>query len=408
MKKMSLFIRIMFYGLILSTLIGIISFLFILLESNLSHYIWGTFLKQGPFKHLFTLIFCILGGVIVGKLRSKWGDFPQTAHYTLSKLKKYQTVNYQPVFKNLFIAFIILIFGAGVGPEAALLSAVLMLSIWQADKLRYLVVNQKEFMALTPINRVIHMLHPTRYLVTYKTITPPTNPKFIATKKAVNLLFILNGLVSFIVLMKLTNQPSFISKMGESTSWQLKDLWYFIPLIILGTLSGILYNILKKNMRQWFNFWSNQPIKKALIGSMTIFMIGTFFPNLLFSGQVTLGSVPNEYLNFSALVLFVIVGIKLIFLQICLNTGWIGGDIFPIVFASIIQGFAFSQLFPSVDVIFLVAIVATSMAITILQSPIGVALFISLFFPINILPVILSTAFLSKLILLHPRMKYQN
>lgn len=86
----------------------------------------------------------------------------------------------------------------------------------------------------------------------------------------------------------------------------------------------------------------------------------------------------------------------MVFLQICLNTGWIGGDIFPIVFASIIQGFAISQVLPTFDVIFIVATVATAMAVTILDSPIGVAVFIALFFPIQMIPVIFATALILK------------
>ena len=151
-------------------------------------------------------------------------------------------------------------------------------------------------------------------------------------------------------------------------------------------------------MADWMNFWSDQPIKKALIGSFAIFIVGMFTPNLLFSGQVTLGAVPKEYLDFSTLLLVCVVIIKLVFLQVCLNTGWIGGDIFPIVFSAILLGFGLSQLLPNFDTVFIVATVATAMTISILQSPLGLAIFIALFFPVQILPIILLTALLLKVI----------
>lgn len=84
--------------------------------------------------------------------------------------------------------------------------------------------------------------------------------------------------------------------------------------------------------------------------------------------------------------------LKLLFLQICLNTGWIGGDIFPIVFAAIIQGFAISQLIPQTDRLLIVAVVSTSIAIAIINSPFPVGLFMMLFFPINLSPIILAVA----------------
>ena len=395
MKKETLIIRIIFYGLLLSSLIGFISFGFIFLESHISHFLWDKLLNDMPFKGISILIFCLIGSFCIGKLREKWGDYPQTAHDSIDQLKKIQTVNYRPAFKSLFVALLVLIFGAGVGPEAALLGAIVMLSIWQADKMRYLFFNQETFINLSPFERISHMLHPTKYLVTYNAESAPKGENFLSTKKALNIFFSVNGLISFTILMKLTKQPSFISKMGD-TSWHLKDLWIFIPLLIVGLLSGKIYNVFKKKMSLWFNFWQDEPVKKALLGSLSIFVVGIFFPNLLFSGQVALGSVPKDYVKFSFIILLLVVIIKLVFLQICLNTGWIGGDIFPIVFASIIQGFAISQVLPTFDVIFIVATVATAMAVTILDSPIGVAVFIALFFPIQMIPVIFATALILK------------
>jgi H+/Cl- antiporter ClcA len=145
-------------------------------------------------------------------------------------------------------------------------------------------------------------------------------------------------------------------------------------------------------MKKIFNFWQNSPIKKALIGSLAISLIGIFLPNLLFSGQTSLGQVPDKYLHYSMFFLLVVVLLKLVFLEVCLQTGWVGGDIFPIVFASILFGFTLSQAFSSFDILFVTSVLASSMAITIIDSPIGVTLFIALFFPVNIFPIILLVA----------------
>ncbi|WP_233637911.1 hypothetical protein [Carnobacterium maltaromaticum] len=87
-------------------------------------------------------------------------------------------------------------------------------------------------------------------------------------------------------------------------------------------------------------------------------------------------------------------------MQVCLNTGWIGGDIFPIVFSAILLGFGTSKLLPNFDTVFIFVTVAIAIAMTIsiLHSPITIAIFISLFFPVQILPIILLTALLLKVI----------
>ena len=391
MSKQQLGLRIGFYGLLLSGLIGGISFVFIYLESHLASFLWHGIQETTSFTTLITFLFCLVGGLLIGFLKSQWGDYPIVAHETIDQLKKHKTVHYKPVFKNLTIALFILIFGAGVGPEAALLSSIVMLSVWQADKLRYLFFNQETFIQLKPHERISRMIHPTNYLVTYKEEFAPNHPQLGKAKIIMNTLFSINGLISFFILMKLTEQPSFISKLG-STNWKVKDLLLFIPLMILGLIAGILYNVFKKKMVIWFDFWHEKPIKKALIGSAAIFLIGIFLPNLLFSGQTSLGAIPDKYLAYSFLILLGAVILKLVFLQVCLNTGWVGGDIFPIVFAAILYGFTISLLFPSFDPLFITATVATTMALTILNSPIGISLFVALFFPIKILPIILLIA----------------
>lgn len=387
MTKYQQSLYLFFYGILLSTIIGSLSFIFIFLESNLSHTLWNHLFGK-PF---LIILITLLGGFLIGFLKNKWGDYPEIAHHTIDELKQKQTVIYSPVFKNLAVALVVLVFGAGVGPEAALLSSLVMLSVWQSDKLRYLLFQQDEFIKLTKKEQLKRMLHPTKYLQTYQKELAPNHPKWKQLKIFMNTLFVFNGLLAFIFLMKLTEQPSFISKMGIS-NWQSKDLLLFLPLLLIGFFAGKAYLLLKKQMTKLFDFWQEQPTKKALIGSLVIGIIGIFLPSLLFSGQTSLGQVPKEYLQYSFFFLLVIVLLKLIFLEICLQTGWVGGDIFPIVFASILFGFALSQLFSNFDVLFVTAISASSMAITIFNAPIGIAIFIALFFPINILPLIILVA----------------
>ncbi|MEG2937219.1 MAG: chloride channel protein, partial [Vagococcus sp.] len=139
MTKYQQSLNLALYGILLSAIIGGLSFIFIFLESNLSHTLWNHLLGK-PILILLTTLF---GGILIGVLKNRWGNYPEIAHHTISELKQKQTVTYTPVLKNLTIALIVLIFGAGVGPEAALLSSLVMLSVWQSDKLRYLFFQQE-------------------------------------------------------------------------------------------------------------------------------------------------------------------------------------------------------------------------------------------------------------------------
>lgn len=393
MSKTMLYLKLVFYGLLFSSLIGLISFLFIYLESNLSHYLWDSLLKQETFKNVFILLVCISGGLLIGTLRKRWGAYPLTAHQTIGALRNQGTVTYRPVFKSLAVALLILVFGAGVGPEAALLAAIVMLSVWQSDKLRYFYYHQDTFLEVTFFEELKRMLHPTNYLMTFDEALPTA--KMSQFKKIANTLFIFNGLFGFVVLMKRTQQPSFITKMGIS-HWQPKELILLIPLVLVGLLVGKVYLYFSKKIANAFNRLGNKPILKALIGSFTIYMIAIFTPSLLFSGQTSLGAVPLDYQDYSVLILLFVVVLKLLFLQVCLNTGWVGGDIFPVVFSAIIFGHGVSLLVPMFDTVFVVSVVATTMSMAMLNAGLLVAVFVALFFPLTLFPVILMTGLVLK------------
>ncbi|OEG19870.1 voltage gated chloride channel family protein [Enterococcus plantarum] len=371
-------------------MIGVISFIFLRVEGIGSELLWNLVSPDTPLRVFYILGLTLTGGVLLGFLRARWGNLPHTVHDSVTELKQTKTLDHSSVFRSLLIALVVLIFGAGVGPEAGLLSAVIYLSVWQADKLRYYYFHFNKLKELSLKEQTARLIHPKNYLLTYDEKRAAAAGQK-SKKKFFYLLFIINGLITFFLLMKLTGQPSFVSKMGES-NWIGKELWIGLPLMLFGVIVGKCYLLFKTFLKKRLDFWQEFPIRKALIGSIAIFLIGVFLPNLLFSGQLSLSLAPFVGSQASFLVLTMIALIKLVFLQLCLNTGWIGGDIFPIVFAAIIQGFAVSQLFPQTDRLLIVAIVSTSIAIAIINSPFPVGVFMMLFFPLNLSPIILAVA----------------
>jgi len=129
-------------------------------------------------------------------------------------------------------------------------------------------------------------------------------------------------------------------------------------------------------------------LPRTLVGAGIIFLFAGLLPRLLFSGQTFMGLIPQVSGNQSGYLLMVAAVLKLVFLQLCLGTGWIGGDIFPIAFSAILFGFGLAQLFPAWDTLLIVGMVATSLAINLLDSIWVPGIFIALFFPLNLWPVL--------------------
>ncbi|WP_125605405.1 chloride channel protein [Lapidilactobacillus bayanensis] len=373
-------------GLILSALIALISFVFLISEHLLSDLLWQHLIPAKDGRVLYIVMLTLIGGTVVSWLHQKWGALPQTAEASLAELRQQKTVDYHHVFKSLFLALIILVCGAGVGPEAGLLGAVVALSVWESDKLRYFYFEEADWDQLHGWKWLQRLLAPNHYLLTYdEARSQATNKQTV--KKFFDSLLIINGLFMFVVLMKMSGQPSFVTKMGQS-NWHWSELWLIGPLMGVRILFGVGYRYFAKGCQYLFSLWRRLPLLKAWLGALVIVLVAVFAPNLLFSGQISIALAPFMGQEKSFLFLITAAILKLIFLQICLNTGWLGGDIFPVTFASIIAGFAMAQLLPQFDHLLVVVIVATISLIVIMGKPLLATVFIALFFPLNLWPII--------------------
>lgn len=372
-------IHLTLLGLVYSSVIALVSYGFIMAEKLGSHFLWESLPHHLHVGNLYSfLILAILCGLVIW-LKMKWGNLPKTSHDLLHELSQKGTVSYRNTWKNLVLALVILISGAGVGPEAPLLGAVIAYSIWQADKLRYLEANWERCQGQGLGQWFKYLFHPSRFLLPY-----PTSQK--QTGKKLRNLLIANGILVFWLLMRLTDQPSFVTKLGETT-WSLTDLLFFLPLCLYGYAIGKGYSWLKPFIRAGLDRLNLSLSIKICLGAIAIFGVTILAPTLLFSGQHSLHSIVELGMETPVLTLLILSLAKLIFLDFCLWTGWTGGDIFPITFAAFLQGFAVAQLFPQVDSLFVVLVVSLSMAIALLEKEWLAGIFISLFFPMQLLPV---------------------
>lgn len=370
---------VLLYGILLSVIIASISYLFIMAEKTSSHWLW-----HSDFSHstLYQLVLILVGSLCLYALKRSWGPLPFTSHQVLHALQEKGTLNYGQAWKSLLVALLILSLGAGVGPEAPLLGAVIAYSVWQADKMRYVYAYWDQ--ASSGV-RMRMIFHPTKYL---KTFDESERILEKSEKKLLSSLYVFNGLFVFWLLMRLSDQPSFVTKIGESV-WGMTELVYFIPLLASGFLFAFLYQHVRKAFGSLkLSEKISLPIKIAL-GGLSIFITSQVAPDLLFSGQHSMHTLFDMGLEASALLLCLLAIGKLLLLDINLWAGWTGGDIFPLTFASLLQGFAVAKLLETqgLDTPFVVLVVGLAIAMQLMENRILALMFVSLFFPVNLWPV---------------------
>ncbi|MGM2755133.1 chloride channel protein, partial [Bacillus cereus group sp. Bce019] len=82
----------------------------------------------------------------------------------------------------------------------------------------------------------------------------------------------------------------------------------------------------------------------GIIGGILLGITGTFLPYTLFSGEHQLKDLVVEWSNLSFWILLLSGIFKLCITAVCLNTGWRGGHIFPIIFAGSSIGYAIASI----------------------------------------------------------------
>ncbi|MCR4589288.1 MAG: chloride channel protein, partial [Lachnospiraceae bacterium] len=88
---------------------------------------------------------CTFGGLLAGILHKHFGVYPEELSVVMQKIKKEKHYSYHPMFIMLICAFIPLITGASVGPEAGLTGIIAGLCYWIGDNVTYAKKNAEVF-----------------------------------------------------------------------------------------------------------------------------------------------------------------------------------------------------------------------------------------------------------------------
>ena len=129
---------------------------------------------------------------------------------------------------------------------------------------------------------------------------------------------------------------------------QLADLFFAAPLGMLGGVVGVLFMLSLKRLQRLFEAMGGHVVVLGLIGGLGMGIIGAFFPLTLFSGEEQTFELVVNAAEIGVGMLIVLAIAKLFATSLLLSTGWKGGYIFPIMFASVAMGMALGLLFPGI------------------------------------------------------------
>jgi H+/Cl- antiporter ClcA len=370
------YLRLMLLVALIGAVCAVVTFVFMALVHQGTRLVWEQAAQLvGIDPRLFTLLVCTLGGLVVGLLVKLFGDHSGIFAEVMLEFGKTGRFDYRNAPGIVITAFISLISGASLGPEAPLADACGGIGTWAADRLK---MNAQE-------TRTMGYSGVSGMLAAF--ITNPFGGALLGLESAQGgpgglhgyfwVLFpsLLASAVSTVVFVMLSG--AFFETLYQFPDYAPKvaHMFYAVPLGMIGGVVGILFMLSLQRLQQLFQPMKQRLVLRGLVGGLGMGIIGALLPLTLFSGEEGTADLIAHAAEIGVVMLIVLGLAKLFAASLLLSTGWKGGYIFPIMFASVALGLAVDLLFPGIPVAVCVAATMAGALVVALRAPLFAALF---------------------------------
>jgi H+/Cl- antiporter ClcA len=370
------YLKLLALVVLLGLISALITFAFIALVHEGTYLLWAEAAQAlGLDPRLFTFLVCAIGGLAVGLLVKFFGDHSGIFAEVMLEFGKTGRFDYRNAPGIVITAFVSLIAGASLGPEAPLADACGGVGTWAADRLK-LDDQETRTMGYSGISGMLAAF-----------ITNPFGGALLGLESAQGgtsgrsmyfwVLFpsLLASAVATVVFVWLSG--AFFETLYQFPDYtpRLAHIFYAAPLGIIGGTVGLLFMFFLKRLQQFFQPMKQHVVLRGLVGGLGMGLIGALLPLTLFSGEAETADLITHAGEIGVGMLIVLAAGKLLATSLLLATGWKGGYIFPIMFASVALGLALDLLFPGIPVAVCVAATMAGALVAALKAPLFAALF---------------------------------
>jgi H+/Cl- antiporter ClcA len=370
------YIKLLALVVVLGLICALITFAFMALVQVGTGAIWEQAAQAlGLDTRIFTVLICSIGGLLVGLLVKLFGDHNAIFAELMLEFGKTGRFNYRHAPGIVITAFVSLIAGASLGPEAPLADACGGIGTLMADKLK---LNDRE-------TRTMGYSGVSGMLAAF--ITSPFSGALLGLESAQGgpgglqtyfwVLFpsLLASAVATVVFVLLSG--SFFETLYQFPAYspRLADLFYAVPLGLIGGAVGLLFMLSLKRLQGLLRPMKGHVVLRGLLGGLAMGLIGALLPLTLFSGEEQTADLITHAAEIGVLMLILLAVAKLFATSLLLATGWKGGYIFPIMFAGVALGLAVNLVFPQVPIAVTVAATMAGALVAAMKAPLFAALF---------------------------------
>lgn len=338
----------------------------------------------------YPVIVCVIGGLIIGFWERLFGPYPEELSTITSELKRGKKFPYNNLHIIAVAALLPLIFGGSLGPEAGLTGVIVGLCFWFSDRFKFALAEIKDIseIGMAATMSIIFKL-PLFGFVNQVESDDEGNRLPKNAKIFMYFIAIIVGIGIFFLLSSLFGGTAGLGRFPDIETQGVNEWLLVIPLGLIGTALGMLFYIFQRVMRVLAFPLRKLLIPRAMLAGLILGGIGILLPYTMFSGEHQMSLIMQDWQTMGFWLLIGTGIVKLWISNVCLEMGWRGGNIFPVIFSGVCIGYAFALILP-VDPVFCVAVVSAAVTTAVLRKPLAVVLLLLICFPISsIIPMII-------------------
>jgi H+/Cl- antiporter ClcA len=374
--KLKSYLKLMLLIAILGAVSAVITFIFMALVNLITDLVWNQApITLGIDTRLFTFIVCTIGGLLVGLLVKIFGDHNGIFAEIMLEFGKTGRFDYRNAPGIVITAFVSLISGGSLGPEAPLADACGGMGTLAAEKLK-LDEQETRTMGYGGLSAMLASFITNPFAGALLSLESAQGGKTGAMLYFWTLFpSLLASAVATVVFVGLSG--SFMGVLFSFPDYApvVKDLIVAVPFSLVGGVAGVLFMLMFKWLRKLMLPMKSHLVWRGLIGGLGMGIIGVLLPLTLFSGEEQTSELVQQAAEIGVVMLIVLALAKIFSTSLLLATGWKGGYIFPIMFAGVALGMAGHLLFPDTPVAVTVAATLAGALVASLKAPLFAALF---------------------------------
>lgn len=359
---------------------------------------------------IYNLAVCILGGLLIGLLQRKYGLLPEKLDAVMQRAKQEGGYPYNNLYILAVMTLLPLVFGGAIGPEAGLSGFIAGICTFIGQKMKYTgerIISMTE----TGVASVLGVIFGAPFFGIVNNVEPDNKnehykEKFLSKKGRIVFycLGVAGGMGAMQLLSRFFGSCGSLPRFAREHAMGIDQWVWSILLIIAGIIAAIFFVLMDECTSYIGNKLLKYRVLSCVLAGIILAIAGYFIPETMFSGESQMSLLMENWQGYSIVMLILIAALKIILTNICINFGWHGGNIFPMIYAGVAIGYAMTAMsrvindVSALDGEFAVAIVVSAMCGYIMRKPFMVVAILLLCFPVTyILPIAVAAFIASKI-----------